>query len=412
MDFCCDYWLGIFPHVFYSKKGERALLYNTSQGMATKTEDSDFIALIDEMHQHNNLGVIHFKGSMLKQENIRQLVDETVDKKICFCIPISEKNSVKPVMMMPVLNLQRDVEKLSVETERAIGEDIIHYLLNLTIQINSSCQQNCLHCNDYNKQFVFCKRSVVNEQLSLAQIEHVFQQIEYAPLQKLTITGGNIFQYSELEGLLALLRKYRYKAKFGIHYLNCSNDRYELLDDFEKDIYITFPMVDSQAENLPRLLQKGKAKIHFIVSSESDYQQAETLIQKHEITDYQVLPFFKGDNHTFFEENVFMSEDDVLATPIKQRIIFANQKLNTNFFGSLFILPDGTVRANLNAPAIGTIDQQSVLDLLNFELINNTAWRQIRNQYPCSECIYQYLCPSPSNYELVFWKMNLCSVME
>ena len=411
MDFSCDYWFGIFPYVFYSKKGNKVLLYNTRQGVVLKTEVADFIALIDEMHQHHNLGVISLKGSMLKQETIRQLIGECVDKKIGFCFPITETNSVKPVQMMPVLNLQRDVDKLSAENDRAIGEDIIHYLLNLTIHVNSSCQQNCTHCNDFNKQFVFCKCSSIGEQLSLTQIEHVFQQIEYAPLQKLTITGGNIFQYSELEGLLALLKKYSYQAKFGIHYLNCSNDNYALLDDFSKDIFITFPVMD-QAENLPAILKKGKVKIHFIVSSESDYQQAETIIQQYGITDYQVLPFFDGANRTFFEENVFMSEDDILASPIKQRIVFANQKLNTNFFGALFIFPDGTVHANHNAPAIGNIDQQSILDLLNCEMIHNTAWRQIRNQHPCTECIYQYLCPSPSNYEQVFGKMNLCSVME
>ena len=54
MDFSCDYWFGIFPYVFYSKKGNKALLYNTRQGVVLKTEVADFIALIDEMHQHHN----------------------------------------------------------------------------------------------------------------------------------------------------------------------------------------------------------------------------------------------------------------------------------------------------------------------------------------------------------------------
>jgi len=44
------------------------------------------------------------------------------------------------------------------------------------------------------------------------------------------------------------------------------------------------------------------------------------------------------------------------------------------------------------------------------EMLDNTAWRKIRNDYPCCDCIYQWLCPSPSNYELAIGKPNLCHV--
>lgn len=40
----------------------------------------------------------------------------------------------------------------------------------------------------------------------------------------------------------------------------------------------------------------------------------------------------------------------------------------------------------------------------------NTAWRRIREEEPCNLCLYQYLCPSPSNYEAVIGKTNLCHV--
>lgn len=410
MDFSCDYWLGIFPHVFYSKKGDTALLYNTRQGVAIQTENPDFIALIDEMHSNNNLGVIRIKDSVLKKDNIRQLISESIDKKICFCIPISETNSRKPVQMMPVLNLQRDVEKLTAENDRSVGEDIIRYLLNLTIHINTSCLQTCTHCSDYQRQFLFCQSNAENEQLSLEHIEHIFDQIEYAPLHKLNITGGDIFRYPGLKEMITLFEKYSLHPRFGIHYLNCSNQGYDLLDAYEKDVFVTFPLNEDYHRIISTLLGKGKVKIHFVISSELDYQKAEEIIEKYAIIDYQVLPFFDGNNKAFFDENVFMSEDDILATPIKQRIIFANQKMNTNFFGSLIVLPSGFVHATHNTPAIGNIGQQSILELLNTEMIRNTAWRRTRDARPCIECVYQYLCPSPSNYEYVFGKMNLCSV--
>jgi len=90
--------------------------------------------------------------------------------------------------------------------------------------------------------------------------------------------------------------------------------------------------------------------------------------------------------------------------------IFAHQKLNTNFFGSLTIISSGDVYANINRPALGNIVNNSILELIKSELIINTAWRKIRDVEPCSNCIYQYLCPSPSNYEIILDKSNLCCI--
>lgn len=39
-------------------------------------------------------------------------------------------------------------------------------------------------------------------------------------------------------------------------------------------------------------------------------------------------------------------------------------------------------------------------------------WMKIRNKKPCSNCIYQYLCPPPSKYESMIGKMNLCHIKE
>lgn len=51
-----------------------------------------------------------------------------------------------------------------------------------------------------------------------------------------------------------------------------------------------------------------------------------------------------------------------------------------------------------------------LLELITNELEQNTAWRKIRNEKPCNECLYQYLCPPVSNYEMIFNKQNLCTL--
>lgn len=84
--------------------------------------------------------------------------------------------------------------------------------------------------------------------------------------------------------------------------------------------------------------------------------------------------------------------------------------MNTNFFGNLYVFSDSKVYANPNAKCLGNIKEDLLLDLIHKELIENSAWRKTRNEKPCSDCIYQYLCPPISNYELVIGKSNLCNV--
>lgn len=54
----------------------------------------------------------------------------------------------------------------------------------------------------------------------------------------------------------------------------------------------------------------------------------------------------------------------------------------------------------------------TILNVICEELVQNTAWRNIRDVKPCSDCLYQFICPSPSNYELVIGKSDLCSAFE
>ena len=92
------------------------------------------------------------------------------------------------------------------------------------------------------------------------------------------------------------------------------------------------------------------------------------------------------------------------------REIFKNQKLNSNFFGGLYVLPDGVVKADMNAPAIGNIQRDNILGIMQNELISNTAWRLVRDSHPCDKCIYQFICPPLSNYEEEIGQINLCHI--
>ena len=121
------YWFGILPHVYYVKKGVRILLYNTQNGSYIVSSDADVIALTEEMHLKNNLGIIELTQCQLQHSTIATFVQESKEKNIC---KLQERmpNSPKPVQLMPILNLQRDVEKLKQDKNRSVGEGIMDYL--------------------------------------------------------------------------------------------------------------------------------------------------------------------------------------------------------------------------------------------------------------------------------------------
>jgi pseudo-rSAM protein len=48
--------------------------------------------------------------------------------------------------------------------------------------------------------------------------------------------------------------------------------------------------------------------------------------------------------------------------------------------------------------------------ILFIEVEEGKSWLRIRNQAPCSTCIYQWLCPPPSDYEIVIGRPNLCHI--
>jgi len=162
--------------------------------------------------------------------------------------------------------------------------------------------------------------------------------------------------------------------------------------------------------NIISITKLKNVKIIFEIASKNEQKQAELLISNYNIKNYEFKPFYNGKNIVFFENNVFLSKNDIFSTIVSQRKIFAHQKLNTNFFGQIHIYPNGDIKAHPSKDDIGNCKKEHIVYIIEKELIKNTAWRVIRNDPPCCNCLYQFLCPSISGYEWVINKNNLCKI--
>jgi pseudo-rSAM protein len=401
------YWLSILPHVYCVQKNGKALLYNTQNGENIHIQNVQVIDFLEQMHDRKNLGVIDIDETTYMQ--IGDFIKESVSKKIGAITEIVD-GQPKPVQLMPILNLQRDVEKLQNEEGRSLGEDVLHYLSDVTIYLNNTCNLDCQDCKNYFNQLFHCTQSDTTKYLDFELLKQFLKSLSFTFIRRLAITGGNIFLYPHFTELITFLQKEGIKPMFGIHYGNIDFTKIEILNDFPLEIFVTFPLENNFINKIVSLFNQKNVKVIFEIISEDNYSQAEALISEYTLGNYDFKPFYNEVNQNFFRDNMYLTQEDILSDTVSQRIIFARQKLNTNFFGKIHLFPNGDIKAHPLKAVLGNCKHDTLVKIIENEMRTNTAWRVIRNQCPCNECIYQFLCPSPSDYEWVMGQNNLCNI--
>jgi len=394
------YWLYIYSFVYCRIEEKRAFLYNTQSGENIETAHPAVLDLLISMHEKHNLGAICCTGSILNE--VYPFIVEFCNKKMGNFADI-EQMPEKPIQLMPVLNLQCDIEE-----QRNIGTEILQNLLELNIYPNNHCRQTCRYCGAYNKQVPCCTSDSGTETLDVSILHNIVSQICFGVVSKINILGGNILQYPDLWELSQLLADFKDRTHFYIHYKNY--ERNTFLENFHTVLIVNFPIDKPALDKVVSEINKEKTSVHFIVENEDQYTKTNHLIENHNISRYEIKPFFNGKNIDFFRENIFVSKNDIFGKPLSMREIFRNQKINTCFFGILHIFQNGIVKANPNTAILGNIKSDKILDLVYKEMFKNTAWRKIRDSQPCGKCLYQFICPSLSNYEIVIGKPNLCHI--
>jgi pseudo-rSAM protein len=397
------YWLYINPDVYCSIKADKLFLYNTKNGAVIENDSDEILSLVQSFYEKKNLGAVFFDGKDLDNILYDNFIREFCEKSMGSLLDVRLVKK-KPVQLMPVLNLQHDVEK----NKFSAGDNLLQYLSELNLYINQTCTNNCLFCNEYFYQNLCCTKNPQKENiLSVQTIKSILNQIKYASVGRLNILGGNILQYPNFNDLTDLLFDFQDHIYLWIHYRNIVCDS-GISPNFKYIVPVTFPIDEESFADCIFILKGKPVSYHFFIADENEYNQSEQLITQNKIYDYKVFPFYTKNNRIFFEKFIYSNREDIFMDKISFKRIFSHQKLNTNFFGSLTILPNGDTYANLNKIALGNIKTDPLLHLIDKEMNINTAWRKIRNEKPCTDCLYQYLCSSSSNYELAIGKSNLC----
>lgn len=248
-------------------------------------------------------------------------------------------------------------------------------------------------------------------------VENIRFLEEFAKVNPLSLNlPGNVLDCLNLMKVLEKKCNPKVSVNINLHYLNRYS--YDVLWRAQKagcklHLYVddTF---SSSLSSLGMWLQQIRCysldcTVKFLISSEENLVLAENIVVKDGIENYQIVPHYQGDNLEFFKQFIFLNEDDILNTKTDKQAIFRNQILNSYDFGKINIFLNGDIYANLNFEKLGNVNVDSITDIICKEMATGKSWLRVRNEEPCCSCIYQWLCPSPSNYELSMGKSDLCN---
>lgn len=379
--FTADYWFTIEPYVFVSVTNKCVLLYNTLDGGTLESEKPKVIELLREMLLEKNCGVVLLKNEEYEQEDIHCFVQELRSKFMGDVIDITLSKG-KPVQSLPYVNYF-EKDELYKKLNFSLDKNVLKNLVEISINVDATTDLTVL--------IPFLKSIPGIAKYNLI---------------------GNIKAVKNYNELLSFLDQHPSKKSIQCSYADVMPLQPEFNNKFSYKLSVRFPVEMEQWENSRQMLHSQTLPVAYIFDlfSEEDHLQAERFAEQYQLEEYQLNPVYTGDNIRFFEENVFLTKEDILSTPLTLKDFFIHQSMNVSDFGKINILPNGEVYANIHYPALGNIDTHSIHEIVYNELEKGKSWFRTRNETPCKNCVYQWLCPPPSNYEIAIGRCNLCHV--
>ena len=378
-----DYWFTIEPYVFVDIKSKHVLLYNTLDGVTIESTNEKIVELLQETLQEENCGVALLTHERYRQEEICCFVDELREKFMGDVINVSLSDG-KPVQILPFYNYSKEQE-LYKKNNFSSYKNILEKLFEISLYIDATTNiTKLIHfLITLPKNLTF---NIVGNMEEVPNYSELFSYLDHCSSPKNLLCS--------------------YKNIIPLHPIFAHNFSYQ--------ISVSFPINVERWNHAMKVLLSQALPVEFVfeVSSEEDVQLSEQLIEQHQIDKYRLKPNYTGNNIRFFENEVFLSKEDILSTPMTMKDFFARQAMNLYDFGKITILPNGDVYANLNHPSLGNIYVNNIHEILHKEVEEGKSWFRVRNHPPCTDCVYQWICPSPSNYEIAIGRSNLCHVKE
>lgn len=391
-------WFSLHPSCFLWLKGTEGLVYNAENGAKVRFRNTGRVAEVaDRLSHPENLYVVRLDEEQCRDRELTAWMEE-IEAKGCGVRVPDDGQHARPLSLPPVLRVQDEAEYYRWEHRQGIDGNVLDNLHRLVFHLNGS-----RHGNDGYTRQLPAYPTTQAAALSADEVRRFVRNARLSPFLSEIVLTGHPFAAAEGKELAQALQEV-----CPVTVCCTQADALEHPEEaraWAASLHLDIAVTDyGQTAALPR-----DASLTCLIASESDAGQATALEEEGGFRAVAFVPVYTGDNDAFMASCVYVDADGLWQSAPGKQEIFIRQKLNIYDFGRLIVMPDGQVYANPNTEALGNI-HETPHRLVYREITEGHSWLRVRDSRPCCDCIWQWLCPSPSTYGQVLGRDNLCHI--
>jgi len=414
-------WLFIEPYVHLIRLNGSVLFYNTVNKKVLEFHSSPLLyqlagEILDPVHGY----VIPLDANQLDDPVIADFIIRLRNTYMGDLLDPAWSEG-KPVNIYPepfVKHAFREAD--SGEPPKEDELDPRNYIHELTLFLNTGIQDSASGYSGAFKQFSYpVIEANETQHMDFNLFRRLIQDVnDYTPTL-IHLSGNNILKYPELNLGIKLLASSPFQKKYHLVINHWDADSgMDILSQKKSTLalYIIFPThpdtIAGHLQSLPDRKYLKKMEFNFVIRNTEELQMTLEIIRILDLDHVYFKPYYTGKNLDFFKENVFVSREEILKANPNQRQLFSRISINETDYGRFSVTPTGEAYANLNDPPVGDTTRHTLRQLVIRELKHGKSWSRTRGKIPpCKNCLYQFLCPPISAYELYMNRFNFCDVV-
>jgi pseudo-rSAM protein len=398
--------LVLFPDTFLWVKGKSGIIYNSKNyRYFTFYCNENIRNFCDILLDLDNLYSVEIPEYLLKDEQVEKWLHHIIDIEAGSHY-IQDKSNDKIISYYPLLKIQDNEKHIIWEDKKGIGGGIIQNLNELIFYINESRYGS----NQFYKQMYYPLKS--EGSIDFEKIEAFIKSCRNGSISRITFIG-DILKYRNIDRLERWIQKYQNTVQLVLIFDDVKTEIRKLEKLFRPNVSVTI-IINSFKSNQHQFgdFENVSDKLNWLfpVFSMNHFEQVCSIIKGKNLQNVEFIPLYDGHNIDFFKENIYTSIDEFKSLELSKRQVFINMALNINYFGRFTVFPEGKVYANVNNDPIGDINTP-IYNMVFGEMTNGNSWLRIRDYEPCNNCVFQWLCPAPGNYEQILDKPNMCNIV-
>lgn len=378
-------WFVLEPYIYVCVKNEKVLFYNTLDGISFVYDDPIIVEIAEKLTSKKYNGLIDVDETLLADNFFCDFTQNLRSHYFADLLP-ARMFKHPPVQFYPHMTFLRSVEKLKEMEGRSIGENVKDYIHKVI--------------------FLLIDKST-DAAMQYELIKNVLDQVVGAFMFFIELDIDDAILYPELEVLLSNLKAFNLNITIRTReYASLSQEQIQLVDKVIWEIN-----ADSIQENLlKKACEDDTVYPVFLVKSSDDLDVVDVVVNKYDLQSYNIIPVYDSSNYDFIRANTFVVKEDFNEDILSMKEIHAHMAVNVNYFGKLYIHPNGDVYSSKYSPIVGNVYSKSILNIVVDELEGGYSWLKIRDDNKCSQCLYQWLCPSPGDLNVELNRSDLCMI--